>query len=225
MAAQQTSKRRHNVAAFVDALAAFPTPNGEVFNPWAHSNDDDQNNSPVQRRERLLAHLSVRPRFVLIGEAPSYAGCRISGVAFTSERLIINQLVPRIIHDGTRMSTRPAPWSEPSATVIWQTLYELGIAESTVVWNAYPFHPHRPDEPCTNRTPRGSELRAARELMHAFLDLYTAREDEEAPMVVAVGRSAQRQLESNGVRAPTIRHPSMGGAREFRDQLRGIVRH
>lgn len=135
-----------------------------VFNPWGQCGADDEpsRNDPTLRCRRLAAHLATRAEQVLIGEASGYQGCRVTGIPFTSERLVIAGMIPRIAADargtparlpGPRLSTRRLPWSEPSATIVWSTLHELGIADSTVLWNAFPWHPHRPQQPLSNRTP------------------------------------------------------------------------
>ena len=68
-----------------------------VFNPWTDRNADDRGrNGPRARRERLAAHLNVEATHLLIGEAPGYQGCRISGIPFTSERLLIAGEIPRL---------------------------------------------------------------------------------------------------------------------------------
>src|SRR5579871_6495906 len=129
-----------------------------VFNPWGERNADDlPGNGPAARRERLTAHLRVDAAQVLIGEAPGYQGCRISGIPFTSERLIMAGLIPRVAESHARLSSRARPWSEPSETIVWSALHELGIAHTTVLWNAFPWHPYRPDNPYSNRAPTRAE--------------------------------------------------------------------
>ena len=44
--------------------------------------------------------MSIQPGYLLIGEASGYQGCRISGIPFTSERLIMEGVVPRLPHEG-----------------------------------------------------------------------------------------------------------------------------
>lgn len=65
-----------------------------LFNPWAdhcpYETDDD---GPNARLARLSRHLDCNPAFILVGEAAGYQGCRYSGIAFTSERLLI-ELTP-----------------------------------------------------------------------------------------------------------------------------------
>ena len=205
--------------AFLRMLLVDPGPS--VFNPWT-SHDaltDASGNGPTARRERLLAHLSTTPKAVLIGEASGYQGCHVSGIPFTSERLLIAGAVPRVRLAGPRLSLRATPWSEPSATIVWGTLHALCIAEQTVLWNAFPWHPHRAGNPQSNRTPTNGERARGLPVLSAFLALFPSAR------LFAVGRQAEQAIVNCGVQATALRHPSMGGARLFRDGLERAVRH
>src|SRR6185369_16971555 len=97
------------------------SPGGLVFNPWKDCDPatDLSATAPGERLERLRAHFSVAARCILVGEASGYQGCKVSGIPFTSERLILAGEIPRIRTDGRRLSSRQRPWSEPSATIVW----------------------------------------------------------------------------------------------------------
>jgi hypothetical protein len=189
-----------------------------VFNPWSQGNADDVSpDAAAARRRRLAAHLRTRAEYVLIGEASGYQGCRMSGIPFTSERLVIAGSIPRVTCGGQRLSTRARPWSEPSATVVWSTLHELGIAERTVLWNAFPWHPHRPQQPLSNRTPLPAERALGLAVLAGLLAQFPHAQ------VFAVGRHAELSLHEIGQPATALRHPSMGGAARFRQSLRAAV--
>ncbi|HEY6452112.1 MAG TPA: uracil-DNA glycosylase [Steroidobacteraceae bacterium] len=189
---------------------------GNVFNPWTDRSapDDRGANGPQARCRRLEAHLSIQPARVLIGEASGYQGCRISGIPFTSERLILEGAIPRVAGPGARLSRRHIPWSEPSATVVWSTLHALGIADSTVLWNAFPWHPYLAGKPHSNRTPNRQECVQGLPVLRALLEAFPYAR------VFAVGRHAERALRELGCEACTLRHPSMGGATRFYQGLR-----
>jgi uracil-DNA glycosylase len=99
--------------------------------------------------------------------------------------------------------------AEASATIVHRVLDELGLEEHVLLWNVVPTHPHLPGEPRSNRRPRAAEIEASR----PFLELLAA-----GRRVVPVGRLAEAAL---GV--PGIRHPSHGGAYEFRAGLAALV--
>ena len=191
-----------------------------VFNPWTERDElsDGAFNSPAARVERLRSHLKVNAARILLGEAAGYQGCHVSGIPFTSERVIMAGVVPRVRSAGERLSTRARPWSEPSATVVWKTLHELRIARDTVLWNAYPWHPHLRDELHSNRTPSRDERTAGMPVLEALFDIFPSAK------VFAVGRHAEQALGELGHEAISLRHPSMGGARLFRQGLIAALR-
>lgn len=191
------------------ALSHLPVPTGS-FHPWAQANDDDSvDNGPARRIAHLRAHAG-RPglRLVLIGEAAGYQGCRISGIPFTSEALLIDGSIPGIAATP-RLSTRARPWSEPSARVVWRTLHEQQLADHTFLWNAYPLHPHAPDQPHSNRTPTRAELAAGETVLAA---LRAALPDA---VLAAVGNKSSEALTRLGHAHVPLRHPAYGGVTEF----------
>src|SRR6187200_1998547 len=118
----------------------------DVFNPWRDQDPgtDALPDAASARLARLRAFFATQPRWLLLGEAAGYQGAHVSGIPFTSERLLLEGKIPRIDIGGRRLSTRARPWSEPSATTVWGTLHALDRADATLLWNAYPWHPHRP---------------------------------------------------------------------------------
>lgn len=214
-------------------------PSGTVFNPWREWDPDMDvwhEPAPMMRQERLARHLSIRPLLVLVGEAPGYQGCRYSGVPFTSERLIVEDRIPRVselhhwprvefpdrIHPATveHITKRAKPWSEPSATIVWKALYEFGLAYTTVMWNAFPFHPHRDGVPLSNATPTVEQLLEGREWLIRFLELPNIKFAEVLP----VGNKAASMLEGLRRFPFVVRHPANGGAPKFREQLATYAR-
>lgn len=195
--------------ALQGALQRLPALPG-CFDPWRMGNaDDSADNGPDRRLAHLRAHAG-RPglRLVLIGEAAGYQGCRISGIAFTSEALLIDGQIPAIAATP-RLSSRTRPWSEPSARVVWRTLREQGLAESTFLWNAFPLHPHAPGNPHSNRTPTRAELAAGEPVLAAL-----RRALPEATLA-AVGNKASEALTRLGHAHEALRHPAYGGVPEF----------
>ncbi len=201
---------------FWDRLTSYEGEN--VFNPW--SNDDPHDvlyMGATARKWRLEKHFDRDARYLLIGEAPGYRGCHFSGIPFTCEKQLCDGIVP-VLGRHERITTRNLPWSEGSATIIWSTLYELDIAESTVMFNAFPWHPHQPGDPLSNRTPTARELTT-----HADVLGMVVREFPDAKRI-AVGKAAAGTLGGLGFQIHhEVRHPSMGGANLFRQQMRELV--
>lgn len=168
--------------------------------------------------ERLALHLDCAPEFVLAGEAPGYQGCRYSGIAFTSERLLGEGAIPRIPALAERLSTRRLPFSEPSATIVWKTLYRLGIEERTILWNAMQLHPYRPDNLWSNRTPTPEEIKLGVPALRMLIEAFPAAK------IIAVGKKSEGLLREMGIPiAGSVRHPANGGATEFSDGLKDMM--
>lgn len=200
-------------------VGTLPSGRDGLFNPWAdHCPHDAEGNGPQAKLQRLAQHLDCDPLFILAGEAPGYQGCRYSGIAFTSERLLGEGAIPRIPTLAQRLSTRRLPFSEPSATIVWKTLYRLGIAERTILWNAMQLHPHRADNLWSNRTPTPQEIKLGEPAMRLLVEAYPQAK------IVAVGKKAEGLLSDMGIRtAGTVRHPANGGATEFAQGLQALI--
>jgi hypothetical protein len=206
------------LAAFMRSIGSFRA--SGVFNPWREHDPaaDRDTNAPAARRARLRAHLDCDPVLLLLGEAAGYQGCHVSGIPFTSERLLLAGAVPRVATPRTRLSTRVLPWSEPSATIVWGALHELGLGDRTILWNAFPWHPHLPGRLQSNRTPTPSEVALGAAPLALLLAAFPGVH------VVAVGRKADTLLRGLGRVEAVLRHPAMGGAEHFRAGLRALVR-
>jgi uracil-DNA glycosylase len=92
--------------------------------------------------------------------------------------------------------------AEATATIVHRVLADLGLGETVLLWNVVPTHPGTAS---SNRPPRAAEVAAGAPFA---LELARGRR------VIAVGRLAHRVLG-----APYVRHPSHGGAAEFRAGL------
>ncbi len=207
--------RSTEIRELIERLCDYDIPN--VFNPWRDSDPLDRGDGPRGRRNRLAAHLDRDAKLLLVGEAPGYQGCHFSGIPFTSERLLCEGWVPGL-KEVDRFTKRERPWSEPSATIVWTTLYELELHETTVMWNAFPFHPHEPNDPYTNRAPTPRELQLGYAMTHAITHLWPG------VRVVPVGRIAEELLRNMCIPCEAyVRHPANGGALLFRAGLAGIA--
>jgi hypothetical protein len=99
--------------------------------------------------------------------------------------------------------------AEATATIVHRVLAELGIEDDVLLWNVVPTHPHESGRPYTNRRPTRDEVVSS---YHFLGGVARGRR------VIAVGRLAQ---EVTG--APYVRHPSRGGAAQFRDGLSRLL--
>jgi uracil-DNA glycosylase len=92
--------------------------------------------------------------------------------------------------------------AEATATIVHGILAELALEEHVLLWNVVPTHPGTAS---SNRPPTRAEIAAGA----PFVERLAAGRS-----VIAVGRIAQRALG-----ASYLRHPSHGGAAEFRAGL------
>jgi uracil-DNA glycosylase len=203
--------------------AIFPTPNvtegnKPLFNFYNAVNPQfDLPQAAAIRRANLFSFLDSlpgRPPFLLVGEAPGWHGCRFSGVPFTSEAQLASGELP---FSGRISSHTEAPHAETSATIFWQALRPHH--PHFFVWSSVPFHPYQPGEPLSNRTPRRQELRMFLPVLSEIIRLL------DPQLVLAVGRQAQQALAWLDIPAVALRHPSHGGASEFRAGIKEALRH
>lgn len=222
-------------AEFLEALKSFPAM-PKVFNPWQSVDPvrDIGPESPEFRSDHLLRYLSERTgraKLVLCAEALSYIGGHFSGIAMTSERMLIGNMVRRgiladdiIVGGGRRTSkvtelTPPLGATEKTATVVWGSIKLANIDPRRVVlWNAFAFHPMNGEAAwATNRRPSSAEQEAGRPLLRQFMDMFPDAK------VGAVGNVAKDALGYAGVQCEELRHPSFFGAAAFRTQVAKLL--
>lgn len=208
------------IAELLDLLAHAPD-FADVTNPYAATGSEAHANA-LRRANlgRALAHAcAAQPRMLLVAEAPGYRGARRTGVPFTSDDLLLRGVDPPGVFGTQRgyvLAAEDGQISrEQTATIVWRELSRLNLL--AVGWNAFPLHPHRPDAPRTNRTPRTSELRAGLRYLARVRALFPGLP------VVAMGNSAARVLTWLDVPHHKLRHPAQGGAVQFAQGLQALV--
>lgn len=197
--------------AFIHQLAETQAP-PDSFNQYAY--DRPQN---VIRRDNLLLYLQqmreLKPTVLLVAEAPGYRGMRITGVPFSSRWLLKEGIPNQPIYGEERGYRVPddedgnTAWKEATSTIVWEALRD--VHPPSVHWAAYPYHPHQPDKPLSNRKPRKAEIDIGRGFLKTFIEMF------QPEKIVAVGNVGQEQLKSLGIDAPKIRHPAQGGKNDF----------
>jgi uracil-DNA glycosylase len=223
------------LADFMVRVAEFP-PMENVFNPWrdVDPENDAGPEAPGIRRRQLQAYLGERlgkARLLLIGEALGYQGGHFSGIAMTSERILLGHkekegILPQGVLAGIvpRQTSRPEVkrrgFSEPTGTIVWGTLLGLGVGPlEFALWNTFAWHPYDPRRGLlSNRRPTKAELAAGMPVLRNFLGCF------DEVLTIAVGRIAAERLAALGVACPGVRHPAQGGSREFRGQLRELIK-
>jgi hypothetical protein len=223
------------IREFIQSLEQ--TPDG-LFNPWFHRDikHDISLDAPRIRRRQLEAYLTERiqrAKFLFIAEALGYQGGHFTGIAMTSERILLGYqkdkygVKPEHVFKTVQPERTSHPdllehgMSEPTATIMWGALIELDIDPYDVVlWNAVPWHPYKPEKGfLSNRTPLNGELEAGLKHLKAFVSIF------KNAKLAAVGRKCEASLTMLGLRHCGIRHPANGGAGKFREQTFTLIKN
>ena len=205
----------HKFESFIDELAMTEV-SQNVYNQYSYANQEN-----AVRRENLLVYLKqidkIKPKLILVGEAPGYRGSRLTGVPFTSEHLLMNNVKGLELfgkENGYKLpSEKDKLLKEATATIIWNTLLEQDIV--SLGWNAFPFHPHKKDNGKSNRMPTKKELLMGEMFLIQMIEMF------QIEKVVAVGNKAEESLHQLGIECLKVRHPAQGGKNAF---VQGIKR-
>lgn len=203
-------------AAFVKALAAFSLNN--VFNPYADvCAVYDRADAAESRRRNLRTYLAASAEIgvdtIWMGRDLGYRGGRRTGLALTDE-YHLPELAKRYPGCQSRQATRGPAVAERTAAEIWAVI--RAIETPPLLWNVFPFHPHEPDNPFSNRRFTARELDQVDELNNALISWL------KISQIVAIGQDAAQYAQRFGVNVIAIRHPSYGGVREFREGMQKL---
>lgn len=221
-----------DISLFINHLTQYHGEN--TFNPWIdHDDKYEIEKGPAIRRANLKDYLNLRlghARILLIAEACGYQGGHFSGIAMTCERMLLDchpavtsAMVFR--HKGNRTSRKDSPllkpiqqqkgFNEPTDSVVWKACLEAGLSPNDfLLWNIFPFHPHKKGNLLTNRTPTDDELATGLTCTRELLSL-------TGPLpIFAIGKKSENTLTEAGFAVKGLRHPANGGANIFRAQLK-----
>lgn len=185
-------------------------------NQYSRIEGDLRGNAIRRRNLRLYFEEldAIGPRMLLVGEAVSHRGGRLSGIAFVSEAVMLSGVDlandSRVLgaDRGYRKAT-PGPKlsTEASATMVWGTI--RNIEPLPLLWNAFQFHPFHVENPLSNRVPTSEELAIGSRFIGRLMRLF------DFEQVVAIGNQAASSLTKMGIAHEKVRHPSMAGKAEF----------
>lgn len=199
--------------SFVQEMAGIDLP--DVFNPYSQRCDvHDKPDAPATRRRNLRLLLSSAKELavdtVWMGRDLGYRGGRRTGLALTDERHL--PMMQRVYPGSASVKTTRGPEvAERTAAEIWAVLCQLD--KPPMLWNVFPFHPHKSGDSFTNRRFTARELRCVDELNAALISWLDIRR------IVSIGQDAASYAKKFGVEVACVRHPSYGGVTDFR---RGI---
>lgn len=195
---------------FVERLTNVSIAN--VFNPYSDRCEvHDLHDAAQIRCQNLQAVLSVRQTMgvdsIWFGRDLGYRGGRRTGLALTDEKFMFQKGETSTNHLKIARATHGNPVSERTAAVVWSLIERLD--RPPMLWNAFPFHPHEPGAPFTNRT------HTKRERLETAWTIEALVQRLGNPRLIAIGNDASKALSDLGFEHLSARHPSYGGQREF----------
>ena len=207
---------QYNVEDFVQQVANLKF--DCAFNPYAEScAEHDRHDAPVIRRRNLALVLDAAVTHgvesIWIARDLGYRGGRRTGLALTDEVHLAAHASLLRTAPLARATEGPVV-AERTARVIWQMLAEL--KRPIFLWNVFPLHPHKQDDPMSNRCHNRAERHACRPMLMWLLETLKPK------TVIAIGRDAQLALADLEVPAEKVRHPSYGGQADF---IEGVCAH
>lgn len=203
-----------NPSSFANSLAEIALKN--VFNPYANiCSIYDKEDAAVIRCQNLSSYLAAAQALgvdtIWMGRDLGYRGGRRTGLAFTDEYHLLK--VPKLF-PGALLSkaTHGTAVSERTAAEIWTALPMA--PRPPLFWNVFPFHPHECGNPLTNRRFTRKELAEVDDLNAWLITCLDIKS------IISIGQDAAQYANRFGISVRVIRHPSYGGAIDFR---RGIA--
>ena len=97
-----------------DCDFSFTQPVENIYSRNVEGNENTFNNLRLYLNKMKY----IKPKYLLIGEAPGYNGCRWSGIPFVSERILRDNNFFGL-ENGYKVRNDNKPQSEASATIVW----------------------------------------------------------------------------------------------------------
>lgn len=230
---------RSDIKQFIEKLQEYKS-DANVFNPWRDYDKcfDIGPEAPNIRSKQMEQFLNIRmtsPKYLLVAEAIGYQGGKFTGMALTSERMLMgfhkfinsSALLKDLESQRTSNSDniilketqRRFGFTEPTATIIWKEILRYKISPYQVItWNIFPFHPYNPKKGrLSNRTPTAVELEVG---MHYTEILYEICPDIT---VISIGRYSNDALNRLGIKNYPVPHPANGNSLKFKSAIKGIL--
>jgi hypothetical protein len=206
-------------ALFVSSLRATKFDN--VFNPYADRCEvHDLNDAPDLRARALQGMLNAAVRTEIdalwIGRDLGYRGGRRTGLALTDDVHLSSHATRWNVK--IERATTGSMVAERTAAVIWSML--VPVTASVFLWNVFPFHPHEPGDPFTNRSHSAKERDLGQAILAELILILRPKR------LVCIGNDAANAASrlASLARVEQVRHPSYGGQSDFIRQIRGLYR-
>lgn len=209
-------KKKASSEKFIQQLVQLRFLN--AFNPYADCCPDYDDSEAVAIRRKNLrlvldSALENGVDSIWIGRDLGYRGGRRTGLALTDE-VHLDSHASLFRTPPLLRATRGPIVAERTAGVVWKMLTNIG--RPIFLWNVVPLHPHEPGDPMSNRCHTREERSACLPLLIMLIGMLQPKN------VIAVGNDALSAMDSIGLSAIKIRHPSYGGQTEFMNGLTAI---
>ncbi len=210
--------RRRDIDRFVASLAEAETPDDRSVNIYRN----------VVRCKNLIRWFSTfeetAQSAIFVGEAPGRDGGAITGIPFVSPMVLTSADDPWDEFGSETHYKLPvgqdANHHERTATRFWKHVPSyFSELPRPLTWNIYPFWPFAVGKggKRINRAPIKDEIAFGSEWLARVIEMYPDAR------VAAVGVRAQDTLESNGIDAPLVPHPSRGSDKRLINRLQSFA--
>ncbi|VBB07208.1 Hypothetical protein LUCI_2452 [Lucifera butyrica] len=224
------------VIQFINELKSYTAP--EVYNPWVDFDGkfDIGEMAPGIRCDQLEKYLRLRldeAKYIFVAEALGYQGGHFSGIAMTSERILLGyhpivhssmviggngQRTSNAGHPNIKKKCREEGYNEPTATIVWESILKNSKSPMDVIlWNIFPFHPFKKGNLLTNRTPSLAELEAGAAYLRSLQNIIPNAQ------IISIGAKSDKTLAEFGIQHASVPHPANGGANDFRARIADLL--
>lgn len=168
------------------------------------------------RRHNLMLYLnkikSLNSKVLLVGEAPGHRGCRLTGIPFTCEKIMVD--LPFFNSEKYKFINKKDQLEfENSSNIVWTHIKKIKPNEFPLLWNIYPFHPHKSNDTRSNRTPNKQEIEIGFGYLNELIELFNIKK------IISVGRKAESKIKDLALDKEFIFHPSYGRNLIFKEGI------
>lgn len=153
---------------------------------------------------------------MLIAEAPGYSGCNITGIPFTTVK-ILEEKPHRIFKELNGKLYKGEHFSDISGAIIWEYLKDK--EKLPLFWNSFPFHPYKKYKKLSNRKPSTPEIKEGIGYIEDLIQIFKPK------TIASLGRYGQLSLQKiyPDKDIKYIRHPSYGGKDGFIEGINKLI--